>query len=81
MRRASGRSQHGGAIGTLIFFLLVGAAGYFVYTEFLAGGRGRAPSCSEADLACQKSCRRTSTEQPAMTACQAECRKKLDACK
>ena len=81
MSHATRRPQRGGAIGTLIFFLLVGVAGYFVYTEFIAGGTGRAPSCTEADQACQKNCRRTATEQSAMTACQAECKKKLEACK
>ena len=81
MRRAFRRTQRGGAIGTLIFFLLIGVAGYFVYTEFIAGGTGRAPSCTEADQACQKNCRRTATEQSAMTACQAECKRKLEACK
>jgi len=75
------RTQRGGAIGTIIFFALVGVAGWYIYTEFIAGGTGRAPTCAEADVACHRNCRKTATEQQAMTACQAECKKKLDACK
>ena len=75
------KAQRGGAIGTIIFFALVGVGGYYLYKEFIEGGSGRAPSCAEADQACQKSCRRTATEQSAMTACLAECKKKLEACK
>lgn len=80
MRYAFAGAQRGGAFGTLIVLVLVAVGGYYLYLEMFEGG-GRTPSCSEASQACIKNCRRTSTEQAAIDACQKECQRKLEACK
>jgi hypothetical protein len=79
MHPAFARAQRGGALGTLVILVVVAVAGYYVYTEWFQ--EGRTPSCKEADQACIKNCRRTSTDQDSIAACQKECQRKLDACK
>ena len=81
MNPASTRHQRGGAIGTLIVLILLGVGAYYLYVEMFAGSGSRPLSCSEANQACIKECRRTSTEQAAIQSCQKECQQKLDACK
>ena len=80
MKPAFARAQRGGALGTLIVLVIVALAGYYAYTEWFQDG-GRTPSCKEADQACIKNCRRTSTDQASIAACQADCQRKLAACK
>lgn len=80
MKPASAKAQRGGAFGTLIVLALVAVGCYFLYVEFFEGG-GRPPTCSEANQACIKDCRRSSTDENAIAACQKECQRKLDACK
>ena len=79
MNPAFAKAQRGGAFGTLIFLVIVALAGYYVYTEWFQDG-GRKPSCNEASQACIKECRRTSTDQASIAACQADCQRKLSAC-
>ena len=80
MNPAFARAQRGGAIGTLIVLILLAVGGYYLYVEMFVG-ETRPMSCTEANQACMKNCRRTSTEQPQIEACQKECKSKLDACK
>jgi len=81
MNPAFAKAQRGlGAFGTLVILVAAAVAGYYVYIEVFEGG-DRTPSCKEASQACFKNCRRTSTDQASITACQNECQRKLDACK
>lgn len=81
MNPASARRQRGGAIGTLIVLILLAVGGYYLYVEMFVDSGSRPVSCNEANQSCLKNCRRTSTEQQAIEACQKECQRKLETCK
>lgn len=81
MNPARTATQRGmGLFGTLVILAIAALGGYYVYVEVFQGG-GRAPSCNEAHQSCLKNCRRTSTDQASIAACQDACKRALDACK
>jgi hypothetical protein len=71
--------QRGGALGTIIVIALLAGAGYYAYTEFVAPKAP--PSCKATFNSCVVSCRKTSTEAPALQACQESCQRDAAACK
>ena len=73
------KSQNGlGWFGSLIVLAIAVAAGYYAYKGI--ADSDEAPSCAAAQNACQKKCRRTSTEAPDAQRCQEACRREADAC-
>ncbi len=73
------RRQRGGALGTIIVLALLVGGGYYAYTEFMAPKAP--PSCKETLNACTVKCRKSSTEAPALQACQEACQRDAAACK
>jgi hypothetical protein len=73
--------QQGGALGTLIVLMLLVAGGYYAYTEFFSTSPKTPPSCKQTLNSCIASCRKTSTEAPALQACQESCQRDAAACK
>jgi hypothetical protein len=73
------KQQAGGALGTIIVIALLAAAGYYAYTLFVAPSEP--PSCKATLNSCISQCRKTSTEAPALQACQESCQRDAAACK
>jgi hypothetical protein len=73
------RTQTGGAFGTVIVIALLAAGGYYAYTEIIAPKAP--PSCKETFNSCIAKCRKSSTEAPALQACQDSCQRDNAACK
>jgi hypothetical protein len=74
------RSQSGlSGLGVVFLIAVAGVAGYYVYKGVTPDHA--AESCGSAQNACIKSCRRTSSEAPALQACQEACQREADACK
>ena len=71
------RLQLGGTLSTLVILAVIGALGYYGWKALMDD---TPPSCSEEQSSCLARCRKTSTEAPAMQACQDECRSRFAAC-
>ena len=71
--------QLGGALGTIIIIALLIGGGYYAYTEFMAPSAP--PSCKATLNSCLSKCRKSSTEAPALQACQEACERDAAACK
>ena len=71
--------QLGGALGTTIVIALLIGGGYYAYTEFVTPSAP--PSCKAVLNSCLAKCRKSSTEAPAMQACQDACQRDAAACK
>ena len=71
--------QSGGAFGTMVILVLLAVGGYYAYTEIIAPTAP--PSCKEMRNSCIAKCRRSSTEAPALQACQDSCERDAAACK
>ena len=67
------------AFGALLLIAIAAVAGYYVYSGVIT--RDEAPTCTSAHSACIKRCRRTSSEAPALQACQEACQREADACR
>jgi hypothetical protein len=73
------RFQHGGAVGASVIIGALAVAGYYAYTQFMAPPAP--PTCKAQLNSCVASCRKTSTEAPALQACQEACQRDAAACK
>jgi hypothetical protein len=71
--------QRGGAFGTFIIVLLLVAAGYYAYTQYMAPTSP--PTCQAQLQSCLTKCRKTTTEAPQTQACQDACQRDAAACK
>ena len=63
----------------VLFIALTAVAGYYVYKAVIS--QDGAPTCASAQSACIKKCRSTSSEAPALQACQEACQREADACR
>jgi hypothetical protein len=73
------RSQRGlGWFGSLVVLALAVGAGYYLYQQMVVGEDK--PSCAAEHNACLKKCRRTSTDNDSIQACQEACRREADLC-
>lgn len=74
------RRQAGlGTFGSLVVIAILIAGGYYLYKNVLMAPDAP-PSCKAALNSCISNCRKTSTEQPELQACQAKCQQDADAC-
>ena len=64
---------------TIIALALLAVGGYYAYTQYVAPTAP--PSCKQTLNSCVASCRRSSTEAPALQACQDACQRDAAACK
>lgn len=72
------RQRGMGWLGVLIVLGIVGGGGYYAYQNFTQSDETL--SCAGAQTACQRNCRRTSTEAPAAQACQEACQREAEEC-
>ncbi|MDH4174284.1 MAG: hypothetical protein OEW90_03890 [Betaproteobacteria bacterium] len=73
------KTQKGlGWFGSLIVLALAVGAGYYLYQEMVVGDA--APSCAAEQNECLQKCRRASTDNASMQACQEGCRREADVC-
>lgn len=67
-----------GWFGSLVVLALAVAAGYYLYQQMVVGEA--APSCAAAENECLQKCRRTSTDNASIQACQESCRREAEVC-
>jgi hypothetical protein len=67
-----------GWFGSLIVLALAVGAGYYLYQEMVVGDA--TPSCAAEQNECLQTCRRASTDNASMQACQEGCRREADVC-
>ncbi len=67
-----------GWFGSLIVLALTVAAGYYLYHQMVVGDA--APSCAAEQNECLQKCRRASTDNASMQACQQGCRNEAAVC-
>lgn len=67
-----------GWFGSLIVLALAVGAAYYLYQEMVVGDA--APSCAAEQNECLQKCRRASTDNASMQACQEGCRKEAALC-
>lgn len=67
-----------GWFGSLIVLALTVAAGYYLYQQMVIGDA--APSCAAEQDECLRKCRRASTDNASIQACQEACRREADVC-
>ena len=73
------RTQKGlGWFGSLVVLALAVGAGYYLYQQMVVGEA--APSCAAEETGCLQECRRTSTDNASMQACQQGCRNEAALC-
>ena len=73
------RTQKGlGWFGSLIVLALAVGAGYYLYQQMVVGEA--APSCAAEETGCLQKCRRTSTDNASIQACQESCRREAEVC-
>ena len=74
-----GHSQQGlGLFGALIIVAIAAVVLYYAYKGVT--GEDVPPSCRGAFTECQKNCRRTRTEAPALQSCQDFCQREANEC-
>ena len=72
-------SQRGlGWFGSLVVLALAVGAGYYLYQQMVVGDE--TPSCAAQQNKCLQKCRRTSTDNAAVQACQQDCQREADVC-
>ena len=71
--------QHGGVIANLVVVAIVVGLGYYAYKEFVTQPAAP-PSCKALLNSCITNCRKTTSEAPAMQACQDKCNADNAAC-
>lgn len=67
-----------GWVGALIVLALAVAAAYYLYQEMVVGDA--TPSCAAVQNECLQKCRRASTDNASIQACQEGCRREADVC-
>lgn len=73
------RTQKGlGWFGSLVVLALAVGAGYYLYQQMAVGDA--APSCAAQQTECLQKCRRTSTDNASVQACQEACRREAEVC-
>ena len=72
------RRQIGGTLGTIVILAVIGVLGYYGWKALMEDET--TPTCSAEQNSCLARCRKTSTEAPAMQACQEECARRFAAC-
>ena len=73
------RTQNGlGWFGSLVVLALAVGAGYYLYQQMVVGDA--APSCAAQQNECLQKCRRTSTDNASIQACQEACRREAEMC-
>lgn len=73
------KQQRGlGWFGALIVLALAVAAAYYLYQEMVVGDA--TPSCAAEQNECLRKCRRASTDNASIQACQEGCRREADVC-
>jgi uncharacterized membrane protein YebE (DUF533 family) len=72
------RRQRGGAFGTLVLLVAIGAIGYYAWNYYFEAEE--APSCRAQLNRCISLCRKTASEAPQAQACQETCQRDADAC-
>lgn len=72
------RQRGMGWLGVLIVLGIAVGGGYYAYQEFTQSEES--VSCAGAQNACQRNCRRSSTEAPAAQACQEACQREAADC-
>ncbi len=65
-------------LGILIVLAIAAGGGYYAYQGIAVSDQ--APSCTAAQNACLRNCRRTTTEAAAAQSCQQECQREAAAC-
>lgn len=68
-----------GTFGSLVVLAILIAGGYYLYKNVLTAP-DEPPSCKAALSSCISNCRKTSTEQPEMQACQQRCSRTAEEC-
>lgn len=73
------RSQRGlGWFGSLVVLALAVGAGYYLYQQMVVGDE--TPGCAAEETGCMQKCRRASTDNAAIQACQESCRREAALC-
>jgi uncharacterized protein HemX len=73
------KSQNGlGWFGSLIVLAIAVGAGYYAYTSLMQSDEEL--SCTAAQNACLRKCRRSTTEAAAAQSCQQACQREAEAC-
>lgn len=67
-----------GWFGSLVVLALAVAAGYYLYQQMVVGEA--APSCAAQQNECLQKCRRASTDNASMQACQQGCQREAAMC-
>ena len=71
------RLQLGGTLSTLVIVAVIGVLGYYGWKALMSDDT---PTCGADQDSCFARCRKTATEEPAMQACQEECKSRFAAC-
>lgn len=72
------RRQVGGTLSTIVILAIIGVLGYYGWKALMEDET--APTCGAEQTSCLARCRKTSTEAPAIQACQEECGRRFAAC-